>query len=143
MEFILCEVINSINNKFKKIINQELQKHHLNNIKYEQWLILKMLYQQKTIFYMNDLVIRLGRSRSDVTIITKNLQEKKLIVKKKETSDNRKIKLELTQKGHDLIPTIINLEKQLQSFLESWIEGKKINQIMQGLQLLDDLIPYD
>ena len=143
MEFILCEVINSINNKFKKIINQELQKHHLNNIKYEQWLILKMLYQQKTIFYMNDLVIRLGRSRSDVTIITKNLQENKLIVKKKEASDNRKIKLELTQKGHDLIPTIINLEKQLQSFLESWLEGKKINQIMQGLQLLDDLIPYD
>ena len=143
MEFILCEVINSINNKFKKIINQELQKHQLNNIKYEQWLILKMLYQQKTIFYMNDLVIRLGRSRSDVTIITKNLQENKLIVKKKEASDNRKIKLELTQKGHDLIPTIINLEKQLQSFLESWLEGKKINQIMQGLQLLDDLIPYE
>ena len=68
---------------------------------------------------MNDLVIRLGRSRSEVTIITKNLQENNLIVKKKEASDNRKIKLELTQKGHNLIPTIINLEKQMQSFLES------------------------
>ena len=142
MEFPLCEIINSINNKFKKIINQELKKHQLKNINYEKWLVLKMLYQQKDLIHINDLVIRLGRSRADVTLITKSLSQSNLIIKKQDQTDNRKIKLDLTQKGHDLIPIIINLEKQLQSFIESWIETKKISQIIKGLRLLDDLIPY-
>ena len=87
--------------------------------------------------YASDIAPKLGMESTSLSRIIKALEDEKLIIRKADKEDKRKVKIILTQKGKENKELAKNIVRNFNSEIESKI-GK--NKIEEFLKTVNDII---
>lgn len=92
----------------RKYLNDSMAKHGLNLV---QSMCLLTLYKKEDTT-QKDLTDLLYLTKSGITKAINKLQEDGFVVKEKSDKDQRKYVLKLTEKGREIIPILISINKE-------------------------------
>ncbi len=100
--------------KIRRFGQNILTEHNI-NITIEQWLVLKVIYENKGINQIKVGAI-LVKDKPTISRMIKSLLTKNYIIKENTTDDLREFSLSLTKSGEELVklllPTIIDIRKK-------------------------------
>lgn len=83
--------------------------------------------------YASDIAPKLGMESTSLSRIIKTLEDEKLIIKKSDKSDKRKVKLLLTQKGKENKELAKNIVRNFNSEIENKIGKTKIDDFLKTI----------
>ncbi|MBL7882959.1 MAG: winged helix-turn-helix transcriptional regulator [Bacteroidia bacterium] len=83
--------------------------------------------------YASDIAPKLGMESTSLSRIIKTLEDEKLIIKKSDKSDKRKVKLILTQKGKENKELAKNIVRNFNSEIENKIGKTKIDDFLKTI----------
>lgn len=75
--------------------------------------ILRLEKEENKRVHPSYLSDRLNLSRSYITAVLNSLEEKKMLVRKMDTEDRRRVTIEITKKGRDVFDDLIKNELQV------------------------------
>lgn len=89
--------------------------------------------------YASDVAPKLGMESTSLSRIIKTLETEKLIVRKVDTTDKRKVKLVLTEKGKENKELAKNIVRNFNSFIEDKIGKKRIEDFYKTITEITQL----
>ena len=104
----------------------------------QQWRVLRVL-DEGGVMDPKDIAIRSCLLMPSLTRIMQNLEEKNLIVRKPHESDRRKILVEISPAGVDLIKRNAPQSNEIFAQLEEKMGTRKLDQLLDLLNDLDEL----
>ncbi len=104
-------------------------------VSWAQWMVLNAVYYQRAKTPAQ-IAQHIGVDRSAITRLVDRLEAKGLVERSRENADRRSINIELTTKGKNLIPTLLESAKSHEKqFIELLDEREKSN-FFRGLSVL-------
>ena len=106
------------------------------NITMPEWTLLALVDEHKTM-RQNAIALALGIDAPLVTVLIRQLEDKKLITVEADPSDNRAKNITVTKEGINLLPSI---ETSVQINLEPLMQGIAISDVKAYFRLLEMVI---
>jgi len=105
------------------------------DVSWAQWMVLNAVYFEKAKTPAQ-IAQHIGVDRSAITRLVDRLESKGLVIRSRENADRRSINIELTTKGRNLIPTLLDSAKtQEKQFIELLNDNEQKN-FFRGLSVL-------
>jgi DNA-binding MarR family transcriptional regulator len=104
----IISIIANINNSANKLIVDELKNHNMEGLVPSHGDILILLYQNEDGVPMNKITSTINKDKSTVTALVNKLEKMGFIEKFKHESDSRSTMVNLTQKGLDTKPIVMD-----------------------------------
>jgi DNA-binding MarR family transcriptional regulator len=89
--------------------------------------------------YASDVAPKLGMESTSLSRIIRTLEKEKLIVKKVDTVDKRKVKLLLTEKGRENKELAKNIVRKFNGLIEEKIGKERINDFFKTINEITQL----
>lgn len=118
--------------QFKQYCQKQFDHLHL-NITVEQWIILKIIHQEKELTQVMLASIAL-KDNASITRMIDLLEKKGLVVRYDDKIDRRKYKVALTKKGDDFVIKNIPIIHKLRMKTIEGISTSEIAQLKNILQ---------
>ncbi len=105
------------------------------DVSWAQWMVLNAVYFEKAKTPAQ-IAQHIGVDRSAITRLVDRLEAKGLVLRSRENADRRSINIELTSKGRNLIPVLLDsAQTHEQRFFELLNENEQQN-FFRGLSVL-------
>ncbi len=130
-------MVNRLSSKIKREFRNLPAFKKLDNVSSTNGLIIMYIYEHGGIVNQKDLEDRFGITRSTVSKVLSLMEQKNLIIRESEESDQRKKKIILTEDAIQLSKECVKEKNEFDNKMKK-VLGDKCDEFMDCLKLLDD-----